>query len=56
MHEEHVLLTVKAKKHVLVEKPMAINLARASSPRLVSCVAVDVMPCGQSLARIFMAA
>ncbi|WP_233837709.1 Gfo/Idh/MocA family protein [Paraburkholderia sp. ZP32-5] len=29
LHEEHVLLTVKAKKHVLVEKPMAINLARA---------------------------
>ena len=33
----------------------AIKRARASSPRLVSCVAVAVMPCGQSVARIFMA-
>ena len=29
----------------------AMMRARASSPRLVSCVAVAVMPCGHSLAR-----
>ncbi len=33
----------------------ASNRARASSPRLVSCVEVAVMPCGHSLARAFIA-
>ena len=43
----------------LVHSPVisvsAVRRARASSPRLVSCVAVAVIPCGHSLARVSMA-
>jgi len=43
LHEEHVLLAVNAKKHVLVEKPMAINLERAKI--MVDAIEVSGVTC-----------